>query len=86
MADAHYTDVCGCTIVESLDHDGRQLKWTEYCPQHAAAPQMHETLKSTGAYFEMLEAATGVEHPQLAEIRATLALADAEYPVQGRNR
>ena len=39
-----------------------------------AAPEIHKALKSAGKYYEMLENATGVEHPVLEEIRAALAL------------
>ena len=71
------TQDCGCSTVIEYDKSGDVTKTTiVYCPRHAAAPTLYKTLQSAAEYFEMLEDATGVEHPVLEEIRAALALAD----------
>ena len=51
---------CGCFIL---------------CSEHKAAPAMRKALVNAGEYYEMLEEATGIEHPVLKEIRAALDLA-----------
>jgi len=41
----------------------------------AAAPALLEACKSACEYYEMLEGATGVEHPVLSELREAIAKA-----------
>ena len=44
----------------------------------AAAPELYGATKAASEYYEMLEQATGVEHPVLKQLRAALALIDKE--------
>ena len=71
---------CGCVLSMWETYDGRYHhdQTIEYCPEHAAAPALYKALQSAAEYFEMLENATGVEHPVLEEIRAAQALAEKE--------
>ena len=66
---------CGCRVLWNR-YTGEYI--IKYCPEHAAAPALHKALRSAAEYYEMLERATGVEHPVLEEIRAALALAEKE--------
>ncbi len=69
---------CGCKITLVESHGELEGIRLEYCSEHAAAPALYKALQSAAKYYEMLERATGVEHPVLKEIRAALALVKKE--------
>ena len=73
-----YFRACGCEFEVSLTEHGWDKEEFIFCSKHNAAEDMYKMLKVSAEYYEMLEAATGVEHPVLAEIRATIDLADGK--------
>ena len=62
---------CGCRIIEDSG------PYIDYCPKHAAAPEMFEALKLVDSAFDVID---GIQQEEaLAEVVAALVLAGDMY-------
>ncbi len=66
-----YEGVTWC--VDQINTDDKQYILST--PEREVASDLLKTLKHAAAYFQMLESATGVQHPVLQEIEDAIARA-----------